>query len=162
MKKISILLSLLALLYVPTGCSSSGGGLGESRFRHDMGRLLAGPLSVTRERIWGQRQIPLWREQMDGSRIVWESNWVQRAPTPEEEAAGVVAAQNQVILRGRRVEDGLDMSGTVYRVTFEAFNQVRTNLNSEWHPAPMPESMEEFYRETVTLMEMELRTGIRR
>ena len=50
----------------------------------------------------------------------------------------------------------------VYRVTFEVLNQVRTNLSPEWHGGSIPREVVERYREVLTDMELELRTGIRR
>jgi hypothetical protein len=145
------------------GCASGGGGSSTS-FRSDMGRLLQQPLAQTRAQVWGLHQIPLYREQLDPQRIVYESEWMPRRPTPAEESSGVTGARNQIVIRGRRVEEAMDMSssGAVYRVTFEILNQVRTNLNAEWHSAPIPREAVDMYREVLTDMELELRTGMRR
>lgn len=154
----------LALLGMLAGCASGGGGGTNTSFRSDMGRLLQRPLEEARIKIWGLHQIPLYREQTDPQRVTYESEWMPRQPTPAEEVAGVYAARNQIVIRGRRIEEAMDMNagGSVYRVTFEILNQVQSDDGPDWHGRAIPREVVEMYREVLTDMELELRTGVRR
>ena len=93
---------------------------------------------------------------------MYESQWMPRAPTPAEAAEGVTAARNRVMIRGRRIEGELDMVSSVYRVTFEVNNEVRSALLPDWHPGPMPDAPMERFRRVLSDMNLELRTGVRR
>lgn len=152
--------SLLLLAVGLWGCASGGGTA--NVYRSNMGRLLAGPLMQTREKVWGLHQIPLYREQVDRNRILIESDWMPRQPTPAEAASGVEQARNQIVIEGRRLEEGFDETGAVYRVTFTLHNQVVTNLDRDWDEAPPPQQVIDRYREVLRDMEIELRTGVRR
>lgn len=144
-------------------CASSGGGAGSnSSFRSDMGRLLAEPVAVARQKVWAKHNIPLYREETAFRSIVYESEWMPREPTPAEAAAGVTDARNRIVLRGRRVEGEMDVTTGVYRVTFELDNQVVTALNPDWHPAAIPDQVVRDYRRVLSDLELELRSGVRR
>lgn len=158
-----LLLSALGTLLLTAACAGGGGGAAAS-FRADMGRLLPEPLATTRAKIWAQHQVPLYRETQDANRIVYESEWIPREPTPEERVNGVTAARNQVIIQGRRTEEGMDMSGgsAVYRVYFEVKNEVLVEGSQDWVTGAIPRPVVDRYREVLSDMELELRTGVRR
>lgn len=162
MQRLKTVRSTAALLLALGIMGCSGGGGAGNVYRSDMGRLLAGPLIAAREKVWTRHQVPLYREEREFQRILFESQWMPRQPTPAEQANGVEQAQNRIVIEGRRLEEGLDEFGTVYRVTFTLHNQVTTSLNPGWHPTPAPDAVIDRYREVLREMEIELRTGVRR
>jgi hypothetical protein len=152
--------SLLLIAAGLWGCASGGGA--SNVYRSDMGRLLVGPLLETKDRVWPQHQISVYRQQVDQSRLRIESEWIPRQPTPAEASQGVEEARNRVVIEGRRVEGAFDEAGAVYRVTFQMENQIVTNLDRSWDAAPPPQAVIDRYREVLRDMEIELRTGVRR
>jgi hypothetical protein len=140
------------------GCASGGSG-GSSTLRRDIGNVMLRPLTTARTKIFGKYTIPMYREEDTARSIMWETQWLPRQPAPEESGAGVTEAQNRIIMRGTYVDERLD--GTVVlRVRFEVENQIRTGLNPDWHPGPIPESVEDRFDEIYDDLMMEVRAGI--
>ena len=162
MRRLRLAPSLLAIGLVLSvavaGCASGGSG-GRTTFRRDIGNVMIPPLTVAREKVFGKYQIPMFREEGTSRSIMWETDWMPRQPAPEEAGAGVTGGRNRIIIRGTYVEERMD--GTpVLRVRLEVENQVRTSMNPEWHPGPMPESVEERFEEVYDDLMLEVRAGI--
>jgi hypothetical protein len=117
------------------------------------------PLVTAREKIWGKHTIPLFREENTSRTLLWESQWMPRQPEGDETVAGVTGARNRVFMRGTLSGENLD--GTfIYRVRFEAENQVQTTGTPDWHPAPFPPEVRERFKRVYDDLMLELRTGI--
>lgn len=152
----------LALVLAATGCASTGGGGGGSEspvYREDLGRVMVLPLERARVKIYGKYNINIFREESTNRDFTYESEWIPRAPTLEETAVGVTAAQNRVTLSGYRTTENLD--GTyIYRTTFQVENQVQSTDGPDWHPAPMPTETRNEFRRIFSDLQMELRAGV--
>jgi len=162
-RPVSVLRLAIALALASTGCASggSGGGGDDSRdsiYREDVGQVLFQPLEAARMKMWGKHSIPLLRDDHTSRSLMWESEWIRRAPSPSEYAT---AARNRVIMRGRQVGENLDGTG-MYRVTFEVENQVQTDGVPDWHPSPFPKEVLDTYRRLYSDLMLEVRTGVRR
>ena len=147
-----------------TGCASGGGGgggMGRSISSTDLGSQLDSFIEEARLKVWSKYAIPVYRNQRQFRAIVVESEWMPRQPEPAEAATGVLAARNQIILRGRRIREDASGEG-VFRFAWELHNEVRTDIVSSWHPAPMSREVIALYSRALGEMEMEVRTGIRR
>lgn len=159
----------LLLALAASGCASGGGGAGGDQgsetFRADLGNVIQSPLVDAREKVWTRHSIPLRREEVLHRSLYFESDWMVRQVEPEERAAGIGEARNRVVLRGVRTGDelldGVPVEGR-FRATLEVENQVRTEAQPEWHPAPMPAEVLARFRRVVGDMEMEVRAGVRR
>jgi hypothetical protein len=165
MRRTLIVVGAMLSLAWTSACASSGAGASrEAMFTRDLGRLLESFMDEAVRKVYNKHGIPLFRTENQYRAIIIESEWMPRAVQSEEQAAGVVAARNQIILRGRRVEEDLAVPGQgVFRYTFELRNQVRTEAVDAWHPAPMPDVVEQEYRTGVLSdLEMEVRSGVRR
>jgi hypothetical protein len=120
---------------------------------------MVAPLTTAREKVFGKYSIPMYREEDTSRSIFWETQWIPRNPAPEERAAGVTAARNRIIIRGTYVDERLDGS-VVLRVRWEVENQVRTQMDQEWHPGPMPSEAVDQYEEVYDDIMLEVRAGI--
>ncbi|NNM06654.1 MAG: hypothetical protein HKO65_16285 [Gemmatimonadetes bacterium] len=148
----------LVLSVAVAGCASGGSG-GRTTLRRDIGNVMIPPLTTAREKVFGKYQIPMYREEGTSRSIMWETDWLPRQPAPEETAAGVTGGRNRITIRGTYVEERMD--GTpVLRVRLEVENQIRTALNPEWHPGPMPEAVEDRFEEIYDDLMLEVRAGI--
>ncbi len=148
----------LALSAVVAGCATGGTG-GEYSFRRDIGKVMVGPLTTARDKVFGQHSLAMYRETDTSTSFMWEAQWMPRQPAPEESAVGATGARNRVIMRGTYVEERLD--GTpVFRVRFEVENQIRTEIDPEWHPGPVPPQVEELFQEVYDDLMTEVRMGI--
>ena len=117
----------LALSVVVAGCATGGSG-GGNVIRKDLGKVMVGPLTSAREKVFGKHTIPMYREEDSARTILWESQWIPREAEPEESALGATAGRNRILIRGNYVEERMD--GTVVlRVRFEVENQIQTDLN---------------------------------
>ena len=159
----SIFLTLcLALSVAAGGCASGGSGgdsAGSTSFREEIGKVMERPVTLARDKIFGRFTIPMLREESTARTIYWETQWMPRDPSPEELAAGATGARNRIIMRGTFSEERLDRT-PVFRMRFEAENQIRTQLNPEWHPGIMPPVAEERFQEIYDNLMLELRTGV--
>jgi hypothetical protein len=153
------LLALAVLSLVAVAGCASGGSSGSTTLRRDIGNVMVPPLETAREKVFGKYLIPMYREESTTRSIMWETQWMPREAAPEELAAGVRAGRNRIIFRGTYVEERLD--GTpVLRVRFEVENQIQTELDPEWHPGPIPESVEDRFQEIYDDLMAEVRMGI--
>jgi len=152
----------LTLALTLSGCASGGGGgssSGDALFREDLGRVMLQPLVRAREKIWGKHQIPIYREEDTSRSFLYESRWMPRPVTAEEALGGASGGRNRVFIRGTLAEEYLD--GTpIFRVRFEVENQIQTQANPDWHPAPMPPEVRERFKRVYDDLALELRTGI--
>lgn len=147
------------LFFGVAGCATGGGSSGTSVLRRDIGAVMITPLITAREKIFSKHRIPVLRDEATSRSLHWESQWIPRALTPEESAAGVAEARNRVFLRGTYVDERLD--GTVVvRVRYEVENSIRTTMDPAWHPGDMPPAVEETFDEVYSDLMMELRAGI--
>jgi len=154
----SLLVVGLLLTAAMTGCATGGAG-GGSVLRRDIGNVMLAPLTAAREKIFGKHTIPMYREEDTARSIMWETQWLPRQPAPEEMEMGVTGGRNRIIMRGTYVDERLD--GTVVlRVRFEVENMIQTQTNPEWHPGPMPESVEDRFEEIYDDLMLEVRAGI--
>ena len=147
-----------------TGCASGGGGeggMGMVTSTTDLGSQLESFMEEAWVKIWSKHAIPVFRNERQYRSIVVQSEWMPRQPEPAEAATGVLAARNQIILRGRRVREDASGEG-IFRFAWELHNEVRTDIVSSWHPAPMSQDVIGLYRRALGDMEMEVRSGIRR
>jgi hypothetical protein len=120
---------------------------------------MVAPLQTAREKVFGKHQIPMLREEDTARSIYWESQWLPRETAPEEAAGGASEARNRVLVRGTYAEERID--GTVVlRVRFEVENQIRTELEPEWHPGPLPAMVEERFSQVYDDFMLEVRAGI--
>jgi len=155
-------IALLALMTI-AGCASSGGSRSErTTYQEDLGRLLAGPLDDVRLEMFNRHSVGLARNEVTTRSILYESLWMPRDVTQGEVLNGVIGARNRVVIRGRMIEQGLEPSANVFRVTFIVENQIRTETTVEWHPGPLPDPALERFRELLSDMKLELNTGVRR
>ncbi|MBW3534260.1 MAG: hypothetical protein KY453_03420 [Gemmatimonadetes bacterium] len=153
---------LVALLLV--GCASVGGaGPDEpsSTFDEDMGRVMVPLLEAGLFKILPKYNLAIRRREAQFNTLYYETEWRPRGLTPAERDEGVVDARQRVVLRGRRTSTD-PSGGGVFRVNFEAENEVRTQLNGSWHPAPAPDAFFDFWREVAMDLAMEIRVGVRR
>lgn len=152
----------LGLTLTLSGCASGGGGgssSGDALYREDLGRVMVVPLVRAREKIWGKHNIPIYRDESEARSLLYESQWMPRPPTAEEALGGATDGRNRVIMRGTLAGENLD--GTfIYRVRFEVENQIQTQANPDWYPAPMPPEVRERFKRVFDDLALELRTGV--
>jgi hypothetical protein len=154
-----LLLSLgLFFSFGLVGCATGGSG-GANVYRKEIGKVMVVPLTTARDKIFGKYTIPMYRETDTERSIFWESQWMPRGPAPEELDQGVDGARNRVLIRGNYVEERLDGTA-VLRVRFEVENQIQTQMDPQWHPGPMPPTVEERFQEVYDDLMLELRAGI--
>ena len=155
---------LVPALVLAGGCASTGGGAPDepsATFEEEMGRVMVPLLEEGLLKIFPKYNLAIRRREEQYSTLYYETEWRPREVTAAERQQGVVDARQRVILRGRR--SSTDPSGGgVFRVSFEAENEVRTELSPSWHPAPAPDAFFEFWREVAMDLTMEIRAGVRR
>ena len=100
----SLFCTLIALATLAgTACASGGGGggsVGRSTSSTDLGPQLVSFLEEARLKVWLKHTIPVYRNERQYRSVLVESEWMPRPPEPAEAATGVLAARNQIILRG--------------------------------------------------------------
>lgn len=97
----------LVLLFVATGCASSGSESGDANYRERL--VLATESDAVRiaEQVlpsFGYNPEP----SVQGNTLVIETSWRSRSPFPDEEAEGIQAAQTRVIVEGRQRTDTIE------------------------------------------------------
>lgn len=159
LRSIGLLFGTLALF----GCASGGGGGGEAphTIQENLSRVLQQPFEEGLDKVWSRYQIPERRRESQFRSLYYESQWMEREPTPAEVAQGATAARNRVTVQGRRVGDTLDGQG-IFSLTWEVENQIRSQEVPEWHPGPMPEQVRDRFRRMYSDLRMEVNTGVRR
>ncbi len=160
-------LEVTALLVLPlvlvAGCASAGNGGSSSEYTENLGRQVYGTLREAMDKILLQQHgYRMQRSEEQYGSLYYETTWEQRSPTTEERAEGITQLRHRVVIRGRRVGDDPGSGGALYRVTFVAENQARTETASGWSSAPVSPELRDEMGEIVTDLNLELRTGVRR
>ncbi|MGD2071646.1 MAG: hypothetical protein PVI57_23480 [Gemmatimonadota bacterium] len=157
-RSIAVLLVLLT-----AACASSSGGEGASsgEFEEQLGRVLYPPLQEAMDKILPKYRLALRRSEEQFASLYYETEWMTREVTAAEQAEGVTDARHRAIISGRRVGETIDRVGE-FRVTFTAQNQVRSQAEPAWHPAPGPEAFFDFWEEVYNDLRLEVATGVRR
>lgn len=152
----------LTLALTLSGCATGGGGgssSGDALYREDLGRVMLQPLLRAREKIWGKHSIPIYREEDTARTFLFESQWMPRQVTAEEALGGATGGRNRVFIRGTLTGENLD--GTpVFRGRYEVENQIQTQANPDWFPAPMPPEVRQIFKRVYDDLMLELRSGI--
>lgn len=149
---------------VVAGCASAGGAAPDepsATFQEEMGRVMLPLLEEGLLKIFPKYNLAIRRREAQYGTLYYETEWRPRELTATERELGVLDARQRAILRGRR--SSTDPSGGgVFRVSFEAENEVRTRADENWHPAPAPDEFFEFWRDVAMDLTMEIRAGLRR
>lgn len=157
--------SIAVLLVVLTAaCASASGGEGDGsseEFEEQLGRILYPPLQEAMDKILPKYRLSLRRSEEQFASLYYETEWMTREVTAEEQAEGVTDARHRAIISGRRVGETMDGIGE-FRVTFTAQNQVRSQAEPAWHPAPGPQAFFDFWEEVYNDLRLEVATGVRR
>lgn len=156
-------LLVLPLLLV-AGCASSGGpDLPDTSYDDQLGRQVLPTLREALDKILLQQHgYRIQRREEQYSGLLYETIWVPRTPSAEQRSEGVTDLRHRIVIEGRRVGDDPSTGGAVYRVTFEAQNQARTQANPAWAPYPVDQEFRNDMAQIVTDFNLELRTGVRR
>ncbi len=154
---------LAAALCAGWACAS--GGVQEAAqqvWREDMGRIPLAALQSGMRRVFRKHDIYLAREDTSAPRtFLYETRWEQRDALAIEQAGGVTAARNRIVITGQRLESTGFGGGNVFRVTWEVENEVSAVGQEGWHPEVIhPETIEAF-RRIFSDLELEVRTGVR-
>ncbi len=156
---------VVLLTVLMAGCVGTMGVSEVTRnyWREDLGRLTPATLESGVQLIVQKHSFRLNRREQSVQELYYESNWVEREVVAEEEVRGVSNARNRFVLRGRALEPEFG-GGAVYRITWELQNEVtsRDRVGRGWHPAPLPGSVKEDFRQVYADLFMEVRTGVKR
>lgn len=157
-----------ALLVLPllllAGCASSGGpDLPDTSYDDQLGRQVLSTLREAIDKVLLQQHgYRIQRTEEMYSSLLYETIWVSRTPSAEQRTEGVTDLRHRIVIEGRRVGDDAGTGGAIYRVTFEAQNEARTQANSAWARFPVDQEFRNDMAQIVTDLNLELRTGVRR
>ncbi|MDE2764785.1 MAG: hypothetical protein OXQ94_17040 [Gemmatimonadota bacterium] len=154
-------LAVLAVL-AAAGCASTGGAARSTVWREDLGRMTKATISAGVAKIVQKHNIVINRREDQPRQVYYETEWITRAVTAEEELRGVTGARNRILVRGRMLESGFGAGGEAFRVTWEVENEVTSATTTGWNPDAMPEEAIKALRPIFTELSMETRTQVRR
>lgn len=157
--------ALLVLpLLVLAGCASTGDpSTPDTEYSDQLGRQVLSTLRDAIDKVLLQQHgYRIQRREEMYSNLLYETIWVPRTPSAEQRTEGVTDLRHRIVLEGRRVGDDPGTGGAIYRVTFEAQNEARTQASAAWVGHPVDQAFRSDMAQIVTDLNLELRTGVRR
>lgn len=154
---------LATALLLLAGCVSTGAAGPDAEYSDQLGRQLHPTLREAMDKVLLQQHgYRFQRMEEQYASLLYETVWEHRSPTAEQRAAGVTQLRHRIVIEGRRSGDDPGTGGAIYRVTFEAENEARTETSSSWSPYPVDQEFRSEMGQIVTDLNLELRTGVRR
>jgi len=159
MKKLIGTLLLGAVVLLPAGCASGGGG-GDAVFRAELGIATEADAVTISDRVFSQFQYTLARTD-DPPNLRMETEWRVREPFQDERAQGITEAESRLVVSGRqRLETEL---GSQFAMTLMVENRVRTGVSGEWVDTHNTPQFRAYARSIAERLETQFRTiGVRR
>jgi hypothetical protein len=150
----------VALTITAAACATgSGVDANSSRFERDVGVATALDAYEKSMKVIRQYQFDIERETQEG-RIYIETRWRGRTPFADEQALGIAAAQNRVIVRtAPRSSTG---QGELYSVNLVIENRVNVQGSPDWTEAVATSEYRAYAQKITDDLKRELDVGVRR
>jgi hypothetical protein len=127
--------ALLALALAIGGCVSAGAGRSPGAFVEEIGPAIVPAVEREAMPILQRFGYAVQRTERTQDRITIESNWVNRQPFAEEEAAGVRDVRTRVVIATRPRSTTNSAGSTVSAVTLRVEVEHLSSGSDMWRPA---------------------------
>jgi hypothetical protein len=153
-------LMVASLIAGSVGCATGGGvEANSSRFERDVGVATALDAYEKSMKVIRQYQFDIERETREG-RMYIETRWRGRTPFADEQALGIAAAQNRVIVRtAPRSSTG---QGELFSVNLVVENRVNVQGSPDWTEAVATSEYRAYAQKITEDLKRELDVGVRR